>query len=161
MPGLTLATRIQVVVIKGQENLDSHKQVSRYDPSVLKPRPRLTWAPPLLPQYDFCCRLDPASSHNRGHDEAEKTHNGKVSLLNGIANKGFADLHPQAVLIGGGTQPARFANRKIIQAHHRQWHHSPLTEEESQGGLTRFHRWHMDISLYKVSTTVTAGYAVV
>jgi len=102
-------------------------------------------------QYEFCCRLDPSSSHNRGHDEAEKTHSGKVSLLKGIANKGFANLHPQAVLIGGGTQPARFANRKITQAHHNQWHHSPLTKEESQRGLTRFHRWHMDISLYKVS----------
>ena len=107
--------------------------------------------PPCLSQYAFCCRLDPASSHSRGHDEAEKTHNGKLSLLNGIANKGFADLHPQAVLIGGGTQPARFANREIRQAHHNQWHHSPLTKEESQGGLTRFHRWHMDISLYKAS----------
>lgn len=90
----------KVLVVKDQANLDSYKQ------------------------FEWCTRLDPGSTGHHGHFDAEKTHRGNKSLLAGIANKGFEDLHPEVVLIGGGVQPERFQGRKITQAHHRDWHHS-------------------------------------
>ncbi|GAA5873047.1 hypothetical protein JCM8547_000016 [Rhodosporidiobolus lusitaniae] len=114
-----------VVVVKGQEELAEDRQ------------------------FAMVRAFDPSAPDEHGHQDATTTHKGHKSLLFGIGNE--SGRHPEVKLVGGGKQGVRFGGRELRQADHTQYHFEPLTEEEREAGFTRWHRWHMDASLFRTS----------
>ncbi|GAA5890111.1 hypothetical protein JCM5296_004772 [Sporobolomyces johnsonii] len=100
-------------------------------------------------QFDLMRLFDPAANEGHGHNDATVTYRGQKSLLYGIGNA--LSGHPEVKLVGGGKQSERFGGANLQQADHTSYHRHPLTSEERAAGLTRFHRWHMDCSLFRTS----------
>ncbi|GAA5887124.1 hypothetical protein JCM6882_009454 [Rhodosporidiobolus microsporus] len=117
----------KVVVIKGQEELGEWPER----------------------QFEFVRAFDPAAGADHGHNDATASHRGQKSLLYGIGNS--ITGHPEVKLVGGGKQGERFGGKELQQADHTTYHKFPLSHEEREAGLTRWHRWHMDASLFRTS----------
>ncbi|GAA6009853.1 hypothetical protein JCM10207_002133 [Rhodosporidiobolus poonsookiae] len=117
--------RFKVLVIKGQGDLRADEQ------------------------FAFVQAFDPDAPAEHGHNDATASHRGQKSLLYGIGNS--IGSHPEVKLVGGGKQDERFGGRVLQQADHTNYHKHPLTHEEREAGFTRWHRWHMDASLFRTS----------
>ncbi|BGP21112.1 hypothetical protein JCM10213_008975 [Rhodosporidiobolus nylandii] len=117
--------KYKVIVIKGQGDLQPDQQ------------------------FEFVRAFDPEAPAEHGHNDANISHKGQKSLLYGIGNS--IGSHPEVKLVGGGPQGERFVWRVLKQADHVSYHKHPLAEEEREKGVTRWHRWHMDASLFRTS----------
>ncbi|GAA5987596.1 hypothetical protein JCM11641_005377 [Rhodosporidiobolus odoratus] len=100
-------------------------------------------------QFSFVNAFDPEAPAEHGHNDATVSHKGQKSLLYGIGNS--IGSCPEVKLVGGGKQSERLGGKVLKQADHVVYHKHPLTSEEREQGFTRWHRWHMDASLFKTS----------
>lgn len=112
---------------------ESGRETALYEHKVLLFPSQETLSP--TEQFEFVRRFDPTAPSDHGHNDATAAHKGQKSLLHGIGNS--IDLHPEVKLIGGGVQPERFNGRKLAQADHVSYHHTPLSPEEREQGFTR------------------------
>lgn len=112
----------------------------------------------LLPtkQYELTRRFDPDETTGgfaHGVDPFLTSHNG-VDIF-GLPNRPAIPVQPQVHILGRGEVPEnhyQFPPRfKVKGIDHRYFHLPPhLTEEEREGGKSRFYQWHFDAALYNI-----------
>ncbi|GAA5897701.1 hypothetical protein JCM6882_000072 [Rhodosporidiobolus microsporus] len=123
----------KLLVIRGQPNLDPKKQfelVQRFDPTA-----------------------KPVHGHGSASQVAQKASEQKNKRNLVGANPGVP-AEPMVRMIGRATLPVGYhgATEEITltSGTHKGFHKEPLSDEEIDSGLSRFHRWHIDAALYKV-----------
>ncbi|GAA5839166.1 hypothetical protein JCM11251_003694 [Rhodosporidiobolus azoricus] len=121
----------KLLVIRDQPNLDPKKQ------------------------FELVKRFDPTATPVHGHGSAaqikqnasqQKNKKNLVGANPGVPNE------PMVRMIGRATLPVGYhgATEEITLTGgtHKGFHKEPLTDDEIEQGVSRFHRWHIDAALY-------------